>query len=122
MFKDYGYFYFVEKNIVRTFPMEELMIMVGKLDVEAGAGQVNTQEWQVSCVWRPCYDEMLQYHSAGVCVGGSRGGDQAAAEPQEDTGQAGQEGEQGGGEAPTGHDGDRGGGPEPGEARSVGDL
>ena len=51
MFKDYGYFYFVEKNIVRTFPMEELMIMVGKLDVEAGAGQVNTQEWQVHCVW-----------------------------------------------------------------------
>ena len=57
-----------------------------------------------------------------MCVGGSRGGDQAAAEPQEDTGQAGQEGEQGGGEAPAGHDGDRGGGPEPGGARSVGDL
>ena len=65
---------------------------------------------------------MLRYHSAGVCVGCSRGGDQAAAEPQEDAGQAGQEGEQGGGEAPTGHDGDRGGGPGPGEARSVGDL
>ena len=65
---------------------------------------------------------MLQYHSAGVCVGGSRGGDQAAAEPQEDTGQAGQEGEQGGGEAPAGHDGDRGGGPGPGAARSVGDM
>ena len=35
------------------------MIMVGKLDVEAGAGQVNTQEWQVRCVLRPCYAEML---------------------------------------------------------------
>ena len=57
-----------------------------------------------------------------MCVGGSRGGDQAAAEPQEDTGQTGQEGEQGGGEAPTGHDGDRGGGPGPGAPRSVGDM
>ena len=50
---------FVDKNIVKTVLMEELMTMVGKLDVEAGAGQVNTQEWQVRCVWRPCYAEVL---------------------------------------------------------------
>ena len=50
---------FVDKNIVKTVPMEELMTMVGKLDVEAGAAQVNTQEWQVCCVWRPCYAEVL---------------------------------------------------------------
>lgn len=57
-----------------------------------------------------------------MCVGGSRGGDQAAAEPQEDAGPAGQEGEQGGGAAPAGHDRDRGGGPGPGAPRSVRDL
>ena len=50
---------FVDKNIVKTVLMEELMTMVGKLDVEAGAGQVNTQEWQVRCVWRPWYVEVL---------------------------------------------------------------
>ena len=45
------------------------MTMVGKLDVEAGAGQVNTQEWQVRCVGGPCYVEVVCYDiTLQVCV------------------------------------------------------